>query len=185
MTGWPNIRIRLVFNEEKRPYLLDISSLLYDFELLHDFSLLLCAEDYSDYRFSRFFWYRKGRPLKANHKLRATRIIKESPLTVELIVSGVILLSGAFWALVQAIEKISNWKLDKEKKRLEIEKLKRELSKANLDIEKARIELDQKVLERETFSILRSLIRRLESNPISLVDIEFYAETDDEKGGIL
>jgi hypothetical protein len=139
----------------------------------------LCAEDYSDYKFSPFFWYRRGRPLKANHKIRATRIIKESPLTVELILSGVILLSGAFWALVQAIEKISNWKLNREKTRLEIEKLKKELSKADLDIEKARIELDQKVLETETFNILRSLIRRFESNPINLMDIELYAETSD------
>jgi len=181
MIRWPDIRIRLVFSEGKRPYLLDISSLLYDFEMLHDFSLLLCIEDYSYYRFPPFFWYRKGRPIKVNHKLRAARIIKESPLTVELILSGVILLSGAFWALVQAIEKISNWKLNKEKTRLEIEKLKKELRKADLVIEKVRIELDQKVQEREAFSIHQSLIRRLEGNPINLVDMELYAETNDQK----
>ena len=73
-----NVRLKLVFSEEKRPYLLDITSLLYDFELLHDFSLILWADDYSNYKFSRFFWYRNRRPIKTSHKIRAVKIIKRA-----------------------------------------------------------------------------------------------------------
>lgn len=160
-----DIKLRLVFSEKERPYLLDISSLLYDFELLHDFSLILCAEEYYDYRFSRFFWYRNGRPIKAHHKIRVAKIIKESPLTVELVLAGVTILSGAFWVLVQAMEKIHNWRLIREKLRQEVEKLR-------IETEIKRIELEQKMEEKRASNILYPLIGRFESNPIILVDID-------------
>ena len=56
-----NVGLKLVFSKENKPYLLDITSLLYDFELLHDFSLILWADDYLDYKFSNFM-YRNGSP---------------------------------------------------------------------------------------------------------------------------
>ena len=161
-----DIRLKLVFGEKERPYLLDISSLLYDFELLHDFSLILYAEEYSDYRFSRFFWYRNRRPIKASHKVRAVKIIKESPLTIVIEVSAFVALCGALWALIQAAEKVRNWKLNREKLKSEIEKMK--------------IELEQKIREREASKILYSLIRRLESNPINLVDMEIQVTESDK-----
>ena len=170
------IRVKLVFREEKSPYLLDISSLLYDFELLHDFSLILFAEDYYGYRFTRYFWRRKGRPLKREHKIRAYRIIKESPLTVELILSSIAVLSGAFWILVQAIEKISNWRLNREKLELEIENLKRELNLSYYEEERARVKLEQALYERKAEQILLALLRRLESNPIKLEDMDVLVE---------
>ncbi len=160
-----NIKIQLVFNEENTPYLLDISSLLYDFELLHDFSLVICSEEYSDYRFSRYFWYRNGRPVKKQHRLRAARIIKESPLTIELIFAGITVFSGALWVMVQAIERIRDWNLNKEKLRREVEKLR-------IENQLRRVELDQKIQEKKaSFEIFNSLMRRLESNSINLVDM--------------
>jgi hypothetical protein len=167
------IKLKLVFDEKEKPYLLDISSLLYDFELLHDFSLMLYAEEYSGYRFSRFFWYRNRRPIKANHKVRAVKIVKESPLTIVIEVSAIFALCGALWALIQAAEKVRNWKLNTEKLKLEAEKLK-------LETEKLRIELEQEAQEREATKILFSLIRRLESNPINLEDIEIQTAESDE-----
>jgi len=100
------LKIRLTFIEEKEPFLLDVSSLFYDFELLHDFFLLLYAENYSNYKFNRFFWLRKGRPIRKEHKIRVLKIKKDSPLTIEIIVGLIVGISGAFWAIVQAIEKI-------------------------------------------------------------------------------
>ncbi len=55
-----SIKMRLVFEVQKKPYFLDVSSLFYDFELLYDLSFLLYAKDYYDYRFSQYFWYRRG-----------------------------------------------------------------------------------------------------------------------------
>lgn len=165
-------KLKLVFSEEKRPYLLDISSLLYDFELLHDFFLILCAEDYSDYKFSRYFWYRRGRPLKENHKIRAVKIIKESPLIVELVLTGVVAVPTALWLMVQVFDRISTGKLNREKIKTETEKLK-------IEKEIRRIELEQKVQQREASVILNSLFRRFEGNPIKLEDIEIQVEESD------
>jgi hypothetical protein len=167
-------RLRLEFHEDDCPFLLDISSLLYDFELLHDFSLILCVEDYSHYGFSRFFWYRNGRPIKREHKLRAARIVKESPLTIELILASVSISSGALWILLQAIEKIQNWKLNREKLKLEVEKLR-------IEKEKLRSELEQKAKEREAVYILDNLTERLENIPIKLANIEIKPEEKNEK----
>lgn len=168
-----DVSLRLVFNEEDRPFLLDISSLFYDFELLHDFSLILCAEEYQTYRFSRNFWFRHGRPIKADHKLRVVRIVKESPLTIELAIAGFAAGSGALWILIQAIEKIQNWKLNREKVKLEVEKLR-------MEKDKLRLELEQMAEEREASYILKPLVRRLESIPIKLADLKITVDEKDE-----
>jgi hypothetical protein len=167
-----DVRLRLIFHEEETPFLLDVSSLFYDFELLHDLSLILCAEDYKTYGFT-YFWYRHGRPIKENHKLRVVRIVKESPLTIELLIAAATAGSGALWILIQAIEKIQNWKLNREKLMLEVEKLKMEKSKM-------RLELEQMAKEREASYILNPLVRRLESIPVKLADIEIIVNEKDE-----
>jgi hypothetical protein len=174
-----NIKMKLVFEEIERPFLLDITSLLYDFELSHDFSLLLTATEYSDYKFSQYFWYRNGRLLKSNHKLRAAKIVKLSPLTIELIITGVVVVSGALWVLVQVIEKVANWRLNTQKLRLEIEKLEIEIGKARKENEKQHFE--QKMEERGATWIFSSLIGRLERNPLNLVDIEIETERKEDK----
>lgn len=111
------------FHEDKEPYLLDISSMLYDLELTHDFSVIIANKEfYPNYHFNRYFWYRKGRPVLKQHRIRALRIVKESPLILEVVIPSL----GAIWILLQIFEKISNWNLKKEKLRLEVNKLRRE-----------------------------------------------------------
>jgi hypothetical protein len=178
-----SIKVRLIFEDEKKPYFLDVSSLFYDFELLHDFSLLLFVEDYYDYHFSQYFWYRRGRPLKDKHRLRALRIIKESPLTVELILSIVAVSSGAICAMAQAIEKIGSWKLNREKLKLEIKKLRAEINLLSYDEERARIEMEKKLQERECLIIFNALLKRLESNSIKLKDVELTLEEFNDENG--
>ena len=47
------IRLSLEFELETRPKLIDVSALLYDLELLHDFTILVSSEeDYQTYKFS-------------------------------------------------------------------------------------------------------------------------------------
>jgi len=174
-----NVRLRLVFREEKKPYLMDVSSLLYDFELLHDYSLLMCAEEYENYNISSFSWYRRGRPLKPRHKLRVARIVKESPFTVELILAGVVASSGALWTIVQIASKIDNWKLNKEKLRLEIKKLAKEIRETPSEEEKPSLDFEEIVSRRRAFGIQRQLIRRFEDNPIKLDNIELSIEEND------
>lgn len=178
-----HLRIKLTFTNEEKPYLLDISSFFYDFELLHDFVLIIYATEYKDYKFKPSFWYRKGRPIKNEHKIKALRIKKESPLTVELIFNIIFLSSGAFWALLRIIEKLSNRKLNKEKLKLEVEKLKKENNIMFYKEQQAKIEIEfeQKLFEREAEIIYKSLLRKLKSNPLKLEDIEVLRHDEGKK----
>ncbi|MCW3985172.1 MAG: complement resistance protein TraT [Candidatus Bathyarchaeota archaeon] len=167
------IKLKLTFSDKKRPYLLDVSSLLYDFELLHDLALMLYAEGYSNYKFSRFFWYRKGRPIRPNHKIRAIKIIKESPLIIVISVTEILILTGAFWAMVQTIEKISNWKINRQK-------LEAEAKKVQLEVIEKKMELERKLAERQASFIHDALIKRLEDCEITLEDIEMQIERSED-----
>lgn len=175
------VKVKLEFEDERSPYLLDISSLLYDFELLHDFAFILFAEEYSDYWFSQYFWYRRGRPLRDKHRLRALKIVKESPLTIELGLSILAISSGAIWILLQAIEKIANFKLNREKLKAEIEKLHLETKVLRYDEQRAKFEIERRLYERNAIAVLNTLLKRLETNPIKLKDIDLSGDETDYK----
>jgi len=177
------IKMKLVFSNKKKLYLLDVSSVFYDLELLHDFSLLLFVKEYYNYQFSQGFWYRWGRRLKDEHKLQVIKIIKESPLTLELILNIIFISSGAIWIIIQAIEKISTWKLTREKLKLEVEKLRKEVNLLSYEEERAKIEIENKLREREALKTFEALLRRLKNNPIKIEDIELTLEEFDDEDG--
>ncbi len=168
--------LRFTFKEPTQLFLLDVTSLLYDLELMHDFSVLLSFKEYSDFQFSRFFWYRSGRPLGLEHRLRAFRIVKESPLTLEVIVGAI----GGLWILIQMFEKIGNWRLNRKKMRLEVKKLRYEANIKEMEEKSAHLELETALQRREASEMLFQLIKRLESNPMQMVDmdIEIFQEED-------
>ena len=154
-------KIQLRFVEDKYPLLLDISSLMYDLVLAHDFGVILTEEEYSDYKFGQYFWYRQGRPIKPYHRIRASRIIKVSPLILEVIVPSI----GGGWVLLQIIEKIQNWSLNREKLKLEIEKLREEK-------QLRRKELEMLAERREAVQQRSNLIKRLNESPLVLEDVK-------------
>jgi hypothetical protein len=161
--------LTLRFSEEAKPFLLDVASLLYDIELSHDFGVLLVEPDYKSFEFSRFFWFRQGRPIKPQHRARAARIVKQSPLLLEVVIPSL----GALWVLLQIIEKISNWPLSKEKLELEVEKLRRERDEARERIRQQYADqLHRLVHDRKADPIEHSLTKRLSESPIRLVDLE-------------
>lgn len=73
-------------------------------------------------------------------------------------------------------QEIGNWKLNREKLKLEIEKLRRESNLLSYDEKRARIEMERKLQERECLMIFNSLLRRLERNSIKLKDIDLTLE---------
>lgn len=176
------LKIKLTFTADKKPYLLDISSLLYDFELLHDLFLIIYADEYKYYKIANYFWYRKGRPIKREHRIKTLKIEEGSPLTVKIIVSLIFALSGAFWALIQAIERISNWNLNRKKLKLEVEKLEKERNIKFYEEQQAKIEFEKKLSEREAWGKFNELLKRLEANPLKLKDLEIshYKDTDEK-----
>jgi len=198
-----SVAIKLEFEVEKDVLLLDLTSLLYDFELLHDFLVLSILEDYSKYRFAQYFWYRYGRPLEDIDKLRVVEIVKRSPMTIVIAVGGYVA-SQILLPLLTVTEKISNWKLNRRKLELEVEKLQLDVESARMDrylslhaqrvfevveekgqveLERAKVELDKAQLEREKLRTQVSILKRLEKNPIRLIDMSLMVmESEDKKG---
>ncbi|MEK7994631.1 MAG: hypothetical protein AAB403_12575 [Planctomycetota bacterium] len=158
----------LTFEEKQTPFLLDLSSLLYDLELLHDLGVMLWYERYARLSFSRYFWYRNGRPLRPEHRLRARRVELRSPLLLEIIFGT----AAAAWTFTQMAEKVSNWRVNRAKLRLEVEKLEAERNVKLYEEETARVRLETAMREREAVEIVSAIARRLEVNPIRLIDIE-------------
>lgn len=171
------VKMRLVFEDGKKPHFEDITSMFHDLELLYDFSLLLYADAYDTYRFSQYFWFRGGQPIRAEHKLRASRIVKESPLTVELIVA--MLSPEAIWAFVQIIQKIGSWQLDREKLELEVERVQHENHILRYKERETEIELENRLLEREALRTQDRLLKRFEKNPIKLREMDLTSEKND------
>jgi|LSQX01.2.fsa_nt_gb hypothetical protein len=171
------MKIQLFFREkEKDPLLEDLSSLMYDFELLYNFCLVTNSKKYADYNFPQGFWYRKGRGISDEDKLRTSKIIKESPLSIELLIAATPAALGAVWLLIQAIEKVYNMELEHRKKALKIKKLKLEIQKLeNQKLEKEAMKKDlEEVLKKpQNQRTFRFIYRRLETSTIKLEDFEF------------
>lgn len=169
--------VRFEFEEDQFPYLLSVSSLLYDFELAHDLSVLLSYPQYSRYEFSRFFWYRNGRHLSPFHKLRTFNITKNSPLTIEVVVAAV----GGIWLLVQIFEKVANWPLNREKTLLEIEKLRKENALKDVEIIEKQWQLQARLEQRHAVHVHDQLVKRLDASPIRLVAITIRRPDDRDR----
>lgn len=164
----PPTTVRFTFREKQSPLLLDVSSLLYDVELLHDLTVLVSFEAYSRFTFSRYFWYRTGRSILPEDRLRVRSLKLQSPLAAELIFGS----AAAVWAVLQVIDKIANWRLNRQKLRLEVQKLEHETATRGHEEQTARARLEAAIQQREAGVLLGQIVRRLESNPIVLVDVD-------------
>lgn len=114
--------LSLKCNDEEFPLLLDLSSFLYDLELAHDFGVIVSRTEDWPPTFNRFFWYRNGRRISTHEKIRVARIVKESPLILEVVLPS---LTG-LWILLQIIYKIQDRPLEREKLEREVNRLRRE-----------------------------------------------------------
>ncbi len=74
------VLIKLTYEAVTKPKLGDLSALLYDYELLHDYLVLSTMEGYSLYPFPRYFWHRSGRPLAIEERMQIRAIHYGSPL---------------------------------------------------------------------------------------------------------
>jgi hypothetical protein len=118
--------IRLTAGEAPFPTLVDITNFLYDFNILYEIARLTTDPTYSHFRFSRFVFYRKGRPLELSDRLRIQSISLGSPLLILAVLGAVPTAVGAVWGLVQIADKLTNAPLNRRKLKAEIEKLERE-----------------------------------------------------------
>jgi hypothetical protein len=121
-----HFRIQIVGTEETFPLVLDVSSFLYDLNLLYEIARLATDPNYDEFKFSRFVYYRGGRPLQEGDRLRVQSLRQESPLALVVVLAAVPVAIGAVWGVVQIVDKIGNASLNRRKLRAEVEKLERE-----------------------------------------------------------
>jgi hypothetical protein len=193
-------RIRLQGAESPSPVFLDVVAFLYDFNLLYEVSRLAVDPRYRHFNFNSRWYYRAGRPLHDEDRLRLIALKHESPIDLVTIVGATFAAAGALWAVVQAIEKIANLPLARRKLVAEVEKLELENARARQQLT-GTVELSansrslikrgerallnpakiQKLLaRREALPAYERIVKRLGAAPIELteLDIEFVEESD-------
>jgi hypothetical protein len=184
--------LTMQFLGEADPDLLDVSSLLYDLELSHDYGVILSEIEYQEYKFTRYFWYRNGRPIEKYHHIKVLRLNKKSPLELTLLISSI----GALLILLKIIEKVSNWSLNREKLKCEVEKLKLETKKLALETKKLEQQValkgtdEQDIIhvheifksQKKDKSIEEKIILRLGASRLKLTKIEFGPHKKEERG---
>jgi hypothetical protein len=164
----PSIIARLEFAEAQYPFFVSVSSLFVDLGLAHDLGVLLTHPEYEHYRFGSRFWMRNGRPIEPADRLRTFSIAKGSPLVLEIVISAV----GGLWALTQIVDKVANWKLNRQKVELEVAKLRQEQAMRHLDILQRRLKLEDAARARQAERISQALVQRFEKSELVLRDID-------------
>jgi len=172
-----------------------LSSFLYYLNSLYDCLALAAIPDYSYYKFSFYFWRRSDRPLRDEHKLYLDKINYNSPLGLQVIIPLTAGALGIPLLMIQAIEKVQNWKLNRKKLKLEEQKLeleieqkKLELAQMQLDIEQKRLDIQQQPVqldnilhERKADKIFNQIMKQLKKNKLVAVKIEVEIKTDEER----
>jgi len=168
----------LNFTESPDLLLADVSALLYDLELSHDFAVLLTDADYKSYEFNRYFWLRSGRPLRPDHRVRVGRVAHQSPFFLEVVVPTI----AGIWGLIQILDAVDTWKLKREKLELEVRKLRREEERDRVAVRDAYVRQISEALEtQEQKRIHEQLIKRLTSSQLRLDDANVrYARLEQE-----
>ena len=124
-------RITLVASELSKPALGDIALFIYDFDSLYEVSRLSADPKYEDYKFSRYALYRNGRPIDSDDRMRVEMLRLESPLELSATIVAYSAAASSVLAtllvLIRVLEKVSNFRPNREKLALEILKLKQDL----------------------------------------------------------
>lgn len=156
--------VTLSFEEEKPIAALDLSALIFDLNRLYVLALRLPDESYGSVRQFRNYG-RNSYRLSKDLRLDVARIRFESPGLIEFataLTEGV----SAIWIMVQVIEKLSLWSLNKQKLQLEVQKLQIEAGKSPRLFRRERIE------PLLYHSEVTSVAKALQANPLKPSDIK-------------
>ncbi|OGP63995.1 MAG: hypothetical protein A2169_00530 [Deltaproteobacteria bacterium RBG_13_47_9] len=190
MSSNDSVVLELTLESDQEPTLMDFTSLLYDFELLHDLSVMLNLEEYRIYLDMPSMWaagwygrfWTRRRPIKYQHKLKVIKISRQSPWEIILVVSSVVVASKALVPLIEAAGKIADWRFDRKKARHEAERAQFAAEKAQIELQRAQIEKGTALMaaERERRRLTAAelalenertesrILKRLEKNPLKL-----------------
>ena len=177
------LRLTLKAEPKGSVTLLEMTSFLYDFNLLYEVSRLAVDPKYEAFHFSPAAYYRQGRPLRTSDRLRVRRVVYGSPLEVVAVVEAVgvaaVAVATAVWLVVQAVEKIANFRLNRKKLKEELAKLESENSKVTaLNDEHPRHLLER----REALELYDKIVGRLLNADIRVVEVTVRVVRSSDKG---
>lgn len=129
--------LTVVLAERADLLLEDVSNFFYDSLLLHDCVVLATGE--YDYNFGPQFYYRTGRPIRPEDRLRLRRLRHESPLLVETIVMW----GAASLAVRSTYEWLRDRPLHRRKLEAETGEAEERREIARIDRQLKQIELDK------------------------------------------
>lgn len=178
------VRLRMTGDEESFPTLLDISSFLYDVNLLYEFLRLSLDPNHEGFRFSQYAFYRRGRPLREVEQLHIQSLKIGSPIDVVTVVAVVGGAIAAVGGVVAIIQNVYNAPLNRRKLAAEVEKLERENRTASHEEHQRAFEdlegLQRKLRAKESESVVQGIARRLTSSSVRIKAIEVEVLTRQE-----
>lgn len=126
-----SLQIIIQANQLNSPATADVGLFVIDFDSLYELIRLSVDPKYAEFNFTRFALYRNARRVDQPDKMYVELLRLASPLemasAIAVYAGGAASVAATLWVFVQALERIYNLKLNREKLQLEIKKLKREL----------------------------------------------------------
>lgn len=182
----PHFWIRLRCDEEENlPLLQDVYSFMHDFNLIYEISRASTDPNY-DFPFRQLLGFHPEEGLQLHlrdeDRLHVERMTKKSPLDLVTVVVAVPAAVGAIWGVVQIVEKVVNFRLNRRKLKEEVRKLERENAQSlnpSLDepadatflFENPRF-LESRLEERGAIELYRRIGDRLIRSKIEIVEVE-------------
>ena len=168
----PYFQIKLQAAADDYPPVVDVASFLYDFNFLYELFRLGTDPEYAQYQFSEDTRSRQHRPLIADQQLHVVTLRQESPLMLVAAVAAIPSAIGAILGLLQIIEKIANWPVNREMLKLQRDKLRADLKKMEIPDPTSTEdhEPSEKLQLREGQFLIDDVLRRLNSGRIRISD---------------
>jgi hypothetical protein len=181
MPVWePGIFVNLSFLEHHPIGALDLSSFLFDINRLYTVAFKAEQDPY-EIDETRFGGYGRGSfRIPKQYQLEVSRIRFQSP---GLLVLSTALMTGAaaVWTVIQIIDKVSLWPLQKAKLRLEEQKLHLEIFKLEKEVglqtsesrgERGRFRgLEERIEPILSLPVTRGAVKQLSANPLKPTDL--------------
>lgn len=100
------IEIAVVGRESDSVALFDVVNFLFDFNVAYEIGRLATDPNHESFRFSPYVFFRKGRPLRVDERLRLKTLNHGSPTKLVARLTATSLAIGSIWAIVQIYCKV-------------------------------------------------------------------------------
>jgi hypothetical protein len=170
--------LRLLWDDPKdRPmFSADVVGALWSVELMHDFSILLAHPAYQETDLSDpgAFFAQGWQLVRPEHRLQVVSVRHGSPLAFIVLIPAAAAGIGAVWVLTQTVEKIANFRLNREKLKFDVAKAKADVRKSEAEADAA--EYDKFVSQRKAEATAEQLQVQVGAGSMQLVEGELTSD---------